>query len=271
MLSNILMIPPVIVAMISLYYAWTTDGQYSWILVPCLVVIAIIYVLSPQINWWWYQRHPPALPVRFIALLERSSAFYRKLSASDQERFRHRVALFKLGSDWEGKFFPEETVPPDVSLILSAQATTINFGQEKPLLNRFEKVLVFPRPFPSPTYPFEHASELYEQDDCLLFSAEQVLRAFIERRLWYNVGLHEYARVFVLTNPDKAWPSYDDSTWSKLESVSGMPRQHVESVIGLESVDILPVVIHHFFVFPDEFSAAFPEEAVRLAHLFMVR
>ncbi|MCC7244483.1 MAG: zinc-dependent peptidase, partial [Saprospiraceae bacterium] len=201
MLSNLLMIPPVIVAMISLYYAWTTDGQYSWILVPCLVVIAIIYVLSPQINWWWYTRKPPVLPAKFVAMLERSSAFYRNLSESDREKFRYRLALFKFGTDWEGKFFPDETVPPDVSLILSAQATILNFGQEKFLFDRFEKVLVFPRPFPSPEHPYEHASELYEADGCLLFSAEQVLRAFVEPRQWYNVALHEYARVFIRTHP----------------------------------------------------------------------
>ena len=137
------------------------------------------------------------------------------------------------------------------------------------LFEKFEKVIIYPVPFPSPEYPFPHASELYEEDGCLIFSAENVMRAFFNPGKLYQVGLHEYAKAFMLACPEAVWPAFDaENVWQDLETASGMSREHVENVVGLSGLDALPVAIHHFFIFPITFKKAFPQEFDQLKEIF---
>ena len=269
MFANKLMAPFALTAALFLALAWAVDESYAIWFVPFLAISALIFILSPQINWWWYSRNPPDLSPELKGLLERSCLFYRRLSTAEQRRFRGRVALFNMGTDWEPLAFPDDSLPPDVQAAIATQAVALTFGREAFLFDKFEKVIVFPRPFPTPEHPYDHASEMHEADGCLLFSAEQVMLGFVKPTQWYNVALHEYAKAFVLKYPQAAWPDFSaDLVWEKLEKASLMPRAHVESVIGLAGVDALPVAIHHAFVFPERFATAFPEENQAFAKIF---
>jgi len=128
---------------------------------------------------------------------------------------------------------------------------------------------VYPRPFPTEQHPFAHASELFEPDGCVLFSAEQVMKSFAEPSKWYNVGLHEFAKALVLTYPQEPWPFFsEDDVWQRLETVSGQSKPFIEAVIGLPEVSALPVSIHHYFNYKQSFSALFPAESKVYDHLF---
>jgi len=270
MFANKLMVPFVLIAAVFLGLAWGVDDSYSIYFVPFLVIAALIFILSPQINWWWYSRNPPELSTELRTFLERSCGFYRRLSLPEQRRFRGRVAMFNMGTDWEPLAFPEDSLPPDVQVAIAAQAVSLTFAREQFLFDKFEKVIVFPRPFPTPEHPYDHASEMHETDGCLLFSADQVMKAFVKPTQWYNVAMHEYAKAFVLKYPNEPWPNFSsEDVWEKLEAASGMPRAHVESVIGLAGVDALPVAIHHFFMFPERFTAVFLEEHQVFSKIFI--
>lgn len=269
MFANYLAAPFVGGAILFLYLSWTQDNELAPWIIPFVVVSAVIYAFSPQINWWWYNRHPQELSPGLIGLLDRCCGFYRRLKTADKKRFRERVGLFRMGTDWEPTGWPDDILPPDVELVLAAQAVTLTFHKPTFLFEKFEKVIVYPRPFPTEEYQFAHASELFEPDGCLLFSAEQAMKAFLQPSQWYNIGLHEYAKAYVLTYPGEPYPELpEEGIWEKLQAASGMPREHVESVIGLAGVDPLPVAIHHYFIFPEKFRAVLPETAEALDRVF---
>jgi len=270
--ANLLIAPILVLVLVLLYLSWKVDADYAPWMIPPVIVIALIYIFSPQINWWWYNKRPPELESGLQRMLERFCPFYQQLDDAGRKKFRERVALFRMGTDWMAVGWPEdmEQVPPDVQLALSAQAVLLGFHQDDLLFHRFEKVIVYPQPFPSPDHLYAHASELHAGDGCLLFSAEQVMLGFTQPAQWYNVGLHEYARVFHLTHPDAPWPELpeDDALWEKLRLVSGMPRKHVDAVIGIEDTEALPMAIHHYFTFPDRFRVALPEVAAAFDGIF---
>lgn len=269
MFANKLMAPFALMAALFLALAWKVDESYSIGFVPFMVISALIFILSPQINWWWYSRHPPELNEELRTLLERYCTFYRRLRPEERRRFRGRVGLFNMGVDWEPLAFPEDILPPDVQVAIAAQAVSLSFHRETFLFDQFEKVIIFPRPFPTPEHPYDHASEMHQADGCLLFSAEQVMLGFVKPTQWYNVAMHEYAKAFALKYPAEAWPALNaEDVWTKLELISGMPRAHVESVIGLAGVEALPVAIHHFFQFPERFATVLPEENSAFVKIF---
>lgn len=270
MFANLLAAPFVFGALVVLYLSWKVDTEYAPWMIPFVLLTALVYVFSPQINWWWYNRRPPELPGGLRGLLERFHPFYKNLNALDRRRFRGRVALFKMGNEWMPMGWPEEEVPADVQLMLAAQAVALTFHKPWFLFEKFETVIVYPQPFPTPEYPFEHASEMYESDGCLLFSAEQVIRAFTEPDKWYNVGLHEYAKAYLLADPESTLPLLEstEAVWEKLQEISGMPRVHVESVVGLAGLEPLPVAIHHYFVFNARLRQVWPELAGQMDAVF---
>jgi hypothetical protein len=268
MFSSRLAAPFVVGALFILYLSWEYGSQWAIWMAPMVLVSALIYVFSPQINWWYYSRYPRPLPEQERGLLADHADFYNRLDALGKQRFEARVRLFVMGTDWMALGWPDgqEEVPADIQLVLATQAVTLTWNKEDVLLAPFEQVVVYPKPFPSPEYPFAHASELYAPDGCLIFSAEQVMRAFIQPTVWYNVGLHEFAKAMVMRYPALPWPEAGD-IWDRLEEVSNMSRSHVESVIGLAGIDSLPVMIHHYRIFPDRFAAVFPSESRVLASI----
>jgi Glucose-regulated metallo-peptidase M90 len=202
-------------------------------------------------------------------MLERCCEPYQRLDAVCKQTFRERVALFRMGTEWTPLGWPEERVPVDVQLALSAQAVTLTLQKPVFLFKAFEKVIIYPHSFFSPEYPFMHGSEVFQPDGCLIFSAEHVVKAFVKPNEFYNVGLHEYAKVFIMTYPNEAWPDTSaPDAWERLGNINGMNRAYIESMIGLAGVEVLPVCIHHHFNFPEQLAAAWPEVAEGLRTIF---
>ena len=269
MFAYLLALPFVFGALTFLYLAWSVDNKYAPYMVPFLIVGALIYILNPQINWWWYSKHPPKLSEGLTKLLKRFCTFYQNLSIGDKRKFEGRVGLFRMGTNWTPIGWPEDELPPDVELVLAVQAVSLTFNREKFLFTDFEKVIIYPKSFPSPEHPYPHASELYAQDGCLIFSAEHVMRAYFNPGQLYQVGLHEYAKAFVLAYSKEDWPAFaGENVWTGLETASGMSRQNVETTVGLSGLDALPVAIHHFFIFPITFKKVFRGEFEQLSSIF---
>jgi hypothetical protein len=93
---------------------------------------------------------------------------------------------------------------------------------------------------------------------------------FTQPLQWYNVALHEYAKTYIHTYPEEAYPALNDldGAWAQLEAATGMPRSHIESVIGIAGVEPLPVAIHHFFLFPEQLKKGMPEVYGALEKVF---
>lgn len=255
--SRIVSIPFVIALLTVLYLTWQLGSQYAIYLPIPMVILAVVYVLSPQIDWWWYKRNPPDL-LGTIRQMLFQYPFYQRLPEGEKKRFRNRVALFAMGSE----FIPQgmEKVPDDLQHMIAACAVTLTLGEETFLFKKFENIIVVPRPAPTPQYPEHyHASEVYEPDGAILFSAEQLALGFMQSKQYYNIGLHEYARVFMLSNPKIEFPNFDETIWESLERISGFSRAWINKWINRPDIEPLPVSIAHFFMFPEAFRKELPE------------
>lgn len=255
--TRILSITFVIALLIALYLTWKVDSGYSYYIIPPLVILAALYVLSPQINWWWYKRNPPDLPGAARQMLFQYP-FYERLPEGEKKKFRNRVALFAMANE----FIPQvmEKVPDDLKYMISACAVTLTFGQENFLFKKFENIVIAPKPFPTPQYPEKfHASEIYEPDGAVLFSAEQLALGFMQSTKYYNIGLHEYAKVFIKTYPQHPYPKFDENIWQSLERISGFSQEWITQWINLPDIEVLPVSIAHFFTLPEAFRKELPE------------
>jgi Mlc titration factor MtfA (ptsG expression regulator) len=265
--ARILSIPLVIAALVFLYLTWEVDQSYSLYIVPWVIALALVFTMSPQINWWWYKRYPPDLKGKLRLLIERHLPYYQRLSKEEQQRFRHRVALYMEANDFMAKGMDE--VSPDLKAVAAACAVQLTFGKRDYLMNKFEHLIFFPKPFPSPQYPENyHASEVYEEDGAILFSAEQLMKGFLQPYHYYNIGLHEYAKVFERSFPELEFPELSEGHWQELQDISGFPYDRIQAWINLDPIPIRPVSISLFFTHPQAFYQRLPELYEAYARLF---
>lgn len=270
MLSKYLYIPPTLGAMAFLLYAVTHDGDYAMYAVPCVVAVAVVFMLSPQIDWWWYKRHPLDLPHMLQLFINKNSLFYQNLGVEDKFRFRNRMAMYMQAVE----FMPQgmEQVSPDVKGVVAACAVQMTFGQKDYLPGKFEHIVVYKHPFPSPQYPEHwHASEHFEEDGVIMFSTEQLMPGFLQPQRFFNIGLYEYARVFRTNNPDIAFPQVGEEHWPALEYISRFPKDKNIQYIGLPQIDLVALAVSHFFVFPENFKATLPDIYEGLARALNLR
>ncbi len=265
-----------ILALIFFYLTMKADGEGIWtlLLVAVVVIAAVIYVMSPQINWWWWQRSPPPLDERTTSILADYCAFYRPLSPELKQRFRNRVALFMRGNAFMRPVHPSEMdadalrmrVPEDLKVAVAAAAVQVSFGQPTFLTTKFEHIILYPHPFPSPQFAAVHTCELYEPDGVVMLDADTLMAGFNQPRQIFSIGLYEMTRIFKMdnlheskTDPSVSTPNFDVATLQTLEKVSGMTRKQIAAVVGLEDLDDFAVATYHFFTFPKGFQILLPD------------
>ena len=258
MFSRIVSIPFVAAALVLLYLNWNNDGAFTYYLIPIVIILAVIYAMAPQIDWWWYERYPPMPAKGIITFFEKKSPIFQRLPDEQKKKFLNRVQLFLHAREFMAK--GSETVPEDIKAMIAANAVLMTMNKEEFLPAHFEMIVVYRKSFPSPQYPRHfHASEIYDHDGVALFSAQHLIKSFVEPTKYYNIGLHEFAKIYMYNHPDLDWEAMPMATWAQLEEVSGFSEAGIKEWIGIDDVEERPVSICHYFMFPEKMKKVLPE------------
>ncbi len=194
--------------------------------------------------------------------------FYAKLSDTMKARFRKRVALFLFSKEYIGKGVFEE-VPDDIQAIIAASVVQLTFGREDYLLPKYEKIVIYPFAFPSPQFPKNiHASEIFEEDGVILYAADRLMESIMKPARNFNIGLYEYARVFMDSYPKENYPDFDEFIWGKLEAIGGISQKATSNFIGLPNPDTQAVGICYFFTSPEKFQQLLPNAYEQYSKIF---
>jgi hypothetical protein len=250
---------------IILYLAWKKDemgddgASFAAFAIPFFVIAAAAFSLAPQIDWWWYQRNPPDVeePVRKVFQLQ--VPFYQQLSEVEKLKFRQRVALIMLSTEYIVPSKDEEkTVPEDLKALIAAHAAMITWQKERFIMESFEKVVVYAKSFPSPNYPsLFHAAESNEEDGVMLLSIERMIQALMEPASVFNTALYEYAKVFRFhfKSPTIAFPQ---DIWETIEKIGNINKTTIEEHLGLPEPSVDAVLMSYSILFPQQFQAIAP-------------
>lgn len=252
-----------------LYLTIKADGEgiSIMLLVASTVILAVVYVMNPQINYWWWQRSPPSLNPQSERILADYCAFYRQLAPEMKQRFRNRVALYILGNDFMRPVHPSAMdademrvqVPEDLKVATAASAVQVSFGKPKFAITKFEHIVLYPHPFPSPQFEGFHTCEIYEPDGVVMLDANTLMAGFNQPQQIFSIGLYEMARIFKIEDPSVSAPIFDEKALVTLEKISGMTRPQISTVVGLTDLDDFAVGAYHFFTFPERFQTALPD------------
>lgn len=237
----------------------------AW-LFPLGMVLTLCYVFHNQINLWWLRRHPVPMDEQEREVLKRHSNYYNQLSKDDQLEFENRLFMMLQTIDVYGMGKEKEEVPYDVKLIIIAIGAEIAAQSQKPLLDNFDKIIIYKHPFPTPNIQRLHTVEINGEDGVLLLAMDHLSAAVNDPKSYYHVGYHAWAEAFVYEHPKVDYPS--DITWPMIAEISGFTEQSMKGALGLEYFDTLPIGIYLYFVFGDKMQAKYPELFERFQGIF---
>ncbi|MCB0704376.1 MAG: zinc-dependent peptidase [Saprospiraceae bacterium] len=267
MFSRIISAPFLVLAIGFLYLTWDVNPSYAFYIIPCVIILAVIYIMSPQIEWWWAKRNPPELDDQARLLIHKHSGFYKRLSAEDKTYFRRRLVYFLMNKEFMPQAF--ELVPEDIKIMIAAAAVQVTFGQVDFVLEPFDKIVVYPEAFPSPQYPrHRHSSETFAEDGVILVSARHVAHGFMDPQKYYPSAIHEYAHVFMIKYPALEYPELPANSWEAITQISGFSKEKLLEWIGLPQVDPYLVMLTCFFSYPEKFESTLPDLYQSLVSLF---
>ncbi len=248
-LSNVLALPFILMVLFCMYMLFIKDQDdyLTYALAP-LIVIALIYMFQPQINYWWLSKNPITLDEEIERMLRRTNPIYSSLSKEKKMRFDQEVYLLTEGNAFIAKGMERDfEVPYDVKFMISQIPVTMEYGLSTKKLKRFERIVTYKHAFPSPRYKFLHAAETDVEDGVIIVSLEQAQNAFAQPNNFYNNMWHAYAEAFVKTYPNLRYPDVDNNIWHTIQSVSGFSQQHIQSILGFQSIDPVSVLINLYF------------------------
>ncbi|MGK0362976.1 MAG: hypothetical protein ACI85O_000015 [Saprospiraceae bacterium] len=232
-----------------------------------LLPAAIVFVMSPQINWWWYTKNPSSTDNSIKAMLKSRLPFYKNLSETDKKKFEDRVNLFIMAKEFTPKI--HDDVPEDMKAIIAASAVMLTFHKEEDwIFDKFEQYIVYPHPFPTPQYEEWHICENFEEDGVMLFSAQHLLHGFFEPHKYYQIALHEFVNVFLENYSGTKYPQFEEDNWADFEKISNFSEEKIKSYIGLQNVSLASVGTTLFFTHREIFAKILPKKFSILQGVF---
>lgn len=234
----------------AVYAGYSASGNFgdksmsAWIL-PLGLVVMLIYVFHHQINIWWLKKFPIPLDEQDQEILKKYSTYYANLSGKDLIEFENNLFLMTKTKEFSAMGSQKEGVPYDFQLIISMLGVEMTSKTKTPLLENFDKVILYKHPFPTPHIQQLHTVEINGEDGVILLAMDHLSAAVHEPDKYYHVGYHGWALAFIYENPNLDYP--EEVPWKTIELVSGFSAEAISGALGLPQIDTLPIAITLYF------------------------
>jgi hypothetical protein len=252
------------------YFLFNSDDPNpNLLLIPFIIGVAI-YFMRKDMDFWWQERNPIDLHPSVINHLEKRNSFYQSLNPKDKDKFRKRLSLYVEGRMFKGVGKEQRNAPEDIKVIISCHAVEMMMAQEDYLIGDWDRVFLYNHPFGSPDKQFLHTVETQAEDGVIIMTTPYILNAVNHPEKYYNIAYHAYAEAIIKQYPTWDFDTLDKLNWEDIEEVSGFKKDHLLKTMGYEQMDLLPVIITHYFSHKEKFREVLSEAAGVLDGYFLV-
>ena len=270
-LSKVVASPFILLVMGIGYLAFRhpTQNYMMWLLAPAVALI-LIYLFSPQIDYWWLSQKPVEMDPRITKLMNEVNPEYTTMSEGVKNEFNKRLTLFVEGKEFIAKGMEKENmdVPYDVKMMISQIPVMMTRGREKFTLKHFDRIIIYKHPFPTPLNKFLHTMETHGEDGVIIISLEHVQAAMMQPGHHYDVGYHAFAEAFISAYPKEPYPQLPDDIWAKIDQISPQDRNQILGTLGFPDIDPMPVLITLYFRHRSNFETVLPKTSRELSDIF---
>ncbi len=224
--------------------------------IPLALMFAAVLVLRHQINSWFLRRTKPALDNELKRILKNQLPHFEAIF-STSNRTESDLTIFTQECD----FIPRgiESIPDDLKHLISAHAFYFGNLEHTKWPAHYNRIVLYTHPFLSPQFPEDvHSVEHHHDDGVFVFSLEQVMPGIARKGSFYNIVLHGFADAFLQLYPISTELN-ESIIWDRLSNTLGINQKEIQSIIGLDEINVLAVVAHYYVYNPLKLAQTFPE------------
>lgn len=222
-------------------------------------------MLETLLNFW-YSQFEPSIPEDYRLTLSRHSAYYRRLSADNQQRFDHRLFLLLKFMNFIPRGFP--AVSREMKVIIGGAIIQATFGLKEYRLKRFNTVYILPQAYRYPGYSEAFLGHVDFSRQFICLSWADVRQGFHIPDDAVNVALHEVAHCLE-AEARFSWLSrrfFDDAHWAgwarraavKLAVIRNNEHRFLKTYAGRNMREMFAVCVETFFEKPEAFKHKLP-------------
>lgn len=215
------------------------------------------YIFHHQIDWWWYQRNPPSLPIEMQKMFLRFGNFYQTLDHENKKVFDTRARLFVEAKEFIAQ--GPQDVAEDIKYMIAYYAVMLTFRKAEYLFHPYHRIVIYLHPFLSPNFPDHvHTYELEHEDGTVILSLEQLTAGYFSPSKFYQTGLHAFAELFASNYRLPSEIPESGETWVRIEKTGQRSKQAIEDFTGMPQASVAPILLHQFFTAGDSMKLKDP-------------
>jgi len=247
------------------------------ILVIALVVIILVKSFSLIEHLYSYFYKKPLYTHFYFRLkklsplhqefLKQKFPFYKRLAPKQQEFFQHRLITFIAHKSFEGR--DDFEITDEVKLYIGATAVMLTFGMRNFLLNRLEKIIIYPGIYFSTINKVKHKGEFNPHLKALVFSWKDFLAGFDTHKDNVNLAIHEFMHVIQINTHNHKNISAVIFSDANKELENLLKQDHLRNKLinskyfreyaFTNRIEFLAVLVESFIESPLVFKQNFPE------------
>lgn len=209
----------------------TEKDLYRIVMIVSVVIGAIIYILSPQIDFWWFNKNPPKIDPIFKSKWLVFDPYYLSLNAQEASEFEKKIELFIEAKEWIPMQF--EMVADEIKYLIAYSALKVARHSDNFLYKPYDRIIVYARAFVSPNMPEHfHHCESYEEDGVIIFSADSIIPVLRREANYFDPMKYIFCKISGI-NPIE---EMDINKFCKTNNIS---KEQIVRLVGTES-DIDP-------------------------------
>lgn len=254
---------PCVGIMLYLGYQTHLDSHYPyaiWIVIP-LILLVLLYLFKPQIDYWWHTKYPLKVDKELKSLLKKMNPYYASLIGDEKEKFEYRLALYMEGRAFKAVGHEHRDLPYDISGLISAIPIQLTMHKKDFLIGDIDRIFTYKHPFPTPQNQFLHSVETHVEDGVIILSLEAFNLAQTAPEQFYHIGWHAYIEVFLQVYKDDPYKLMKFANWETIKEISGFSQTDIENIVGIPNQNpLVPLCVLYFThreQFKDKASSAF--------------
>lgn len=240
----------------------------SYILIPSVTALVMLYIFHEPIDQWWWKKHPPLLDAGIKSWLLMHSSFYASLNAEDRKLFERRLSIFIHIKDFTLKEKKDYHLEDDTKALIAHYFIWISFRHDDYLFDRYHHFIAYNHAFGSPEYQFLHSFEYHYNDGVVIYARDMLLLGLMKGQAYFDIGLYSAIVLFISIYPRLHYPDVKSVDVESICHRMGTQAEGIYTSLGYKEVSKMGLMVYFYFKQKEVFKDQFPDAYKKIEAIF---
>lgn len=235
------------------YDHWGSD--YTWLLIPLMLVLSLIYVFHAQLDQFLIRKQPQ-LDSDLHQLLRTLHPTIDTLLSNSGHTF-HDLYSYSHYCEFTGMGI--QSIPDDLKNLVTLRAFHFR-AKNKNWPYHYNRIVFYKHPFITPDIQQVHCVETHHDDGVLIFSLEQLIPSLDSKfgQGIFDIALYAFAEAYYKLYP-RSLELRDEDLFKRLQEAIGIDIAQLIQNLGIQSPSTYALLAYYCIKRREQISQNWPE------------